>query len=428
MARVFEFGQFALNVDARVLFGERGPIDVPDKVLDILAVLARAGGAIVSKEQLVEDVWRGSAIGDSNISQHLLLARRALGDLEKPYRVIQTVHARGYRLIPDVRMRLQSERDDARRAFRRTAAMHYVRAARHFSKSGTRPSMESSDELCHAALALDRECSQALAQLAINAVVQSACGYAPGAAAFARCARYSTQALALDPSGAHARLAAAFACAFDGDGCERVLDLTGDLLGVNGVSAQAYVLRMLAALAGRRVIAAVDAAGEASNAHPSSTLVATYAAFVSYHTGNTRETITRLQRLLAACPDAAFARALLGRALLAARDYARARVQFETILFPRAPFAGRFEKFRADAIAGLAYAAGSEGDRYGAAALREDLTRRHAGEHYAFALVATALGDESGAAASLKRGADARDPRAFFAGFDPLLSGAFAPP
>jgi tetratricopeptide (TPR) repeat protein len=157
-------------------------------------------------------------------------------------------------------------------------------------------------------------------------------------------------------------------------------------------------------------------------ANTSSLLIATYEAFASYHSGALHQARFRLEQIVATRPDAAFARILLGRALLAIKDYARARVHFETILFPRAPFAARFEKFHADAIGGLAYVAAREGDRFGAAALRDDLARRFHDQFYAHALAATALGDETGAAHILQSAAAMHDPRTFFAGSDPLLA------
>lgn len=418
MARVFEFATFEINVDARAFGGPNGPIEVPDKVFDIIALLARSDGKLVTKEHLVEQVWRGAPIGDSNISQHLLLARRALGDLRKPYRIIQTIHGRGYRLIPEVRMRVQADRDDTRRAFRKISALQYVRGARHFAKMGSHTSMESSDELCHAALALDRECALALAQLALNSAMRAVCGYSSAAAAFAQSERYASQALALDESCAPAKLAVAMKALFADRAFEEALSTTTNLFDAS-VRPIAQVMRMLAQFADRRPVDPPDV---------SSLLVATYAGFISYHSGALHQAKSQLERVVAARPDAGFARLLLGRTLLALEEYSRARVHFETLLFPRAPFAARFEKFQADATAGLAFIAAREGDRFGASALRDDLQRRHPGHYYGPALVAAALGDVTGSARILEHAAATQDPRTFFADTDPLLRQSAAVP
>lgn len=410
MTGVFEFGGFVLDAAARTLTCNAEPIELTDKPFDLLHVLARAAGSIVSKEHLVEQVWNGAAIGDSNISQHLLFVRRALRDEDRPHRIVQTIHGNGYRLLPQVHIRLESDRREPRTAFRLTAALQYVRAARHFAKMGSLPSMLSSNDLCYFALEHDGGCADALAQLAFNALVQAACGYTVGTSALASCVQYAAQALRLDPTCARAQLSLDFARLFRENIPARFAATTQE----------SHVLHMLAALAQR--CGAREAAVHAMMRHPSSVLVATYAAFTAYHTGALDDAAATLHRLLAFRPDAAFARVLLGRTLLVLSQFSLARVQFETILFPRAPCAGRFEKFCGDAIAGLSYAAAREGDRHGAAALRDDLFRRHPHDCYAHALAALALGDIDGSQSALAHASAAHDPRTFFAHLDPLFA------
>lgn len=410
MTGVFEFGGFTLDAAARTLTCGGEPIELTDKPFDLLHVLARAAGSIVSKEHLVEQVWNGAAIGDSNISQHLLFVRRALRDEDRPHRIVQTIHGNGYRLLPQVHVRLECDRREPRTAFRRTAALQYVRAARHFAKMGSLPSILSSNDLCYFALEHDGACADALAQLGFNALVQAGCGYTLGTTALASCVQYAAQARRLDPTCARAQLSLDFARLFRGNVPERFAAATPE----------SHVLRMLAALAQR--CGAREAAVHAVMRHPSSVLVATYAAFTAYHTGALDEAAAALHRLLACRPDAAFARVLLGRTLLVLSQFARARVQFETILFPRAPYAGRFEKFRGDAIAGLSYASAREGDRHGAAALRDDLLRSHPHDRYAHGLASLALGDADASQTALANATATQDPRTFFADLDPLFT------
>lgn len=414
MARILQFERFAIDPDARVLADDGGPLSVPEHVFDILSVLARARGTIVTKEQLVQDVWHGAAIGDSNISQHVLLARRAIGDTRKPYSVIQTVHGRGYRLVPDVRVRIECERDASQRAFRRTIALHYVRAARHFSKLGTHPAVSSSNELCRAALAIDHRCEPAFSQLALNAVIEAACGYREGGDALRSCKRHAARALGINASSAIGRLAFGYAALFDDRAPDIAFGTASRLLSADGISSDSHVLLMLALVAGGNTKAASRAAAKALQAHPSSTLVATYAAWVHYHTGRPVPALELLRRVLEFNPHAAFARVLFGRALLATRNYTDAQKVFETLISAQGPFEPRLLKFRADAIAGLAYAAAAQGDRDTAALLREELARFYPGNSYAAALTAVALGDQ----AQL----DFHYPGALFAGLDPLLA------
>ncbi|MDW3223939.1 MAG: winged helix-turn-helix domain-containing protein [Paracoccaceae bacterium] len=66
--------------------------------LDILRALVDADGEIVSKDQLIDDVWDGRIVTDATLSTAIKEARRAVGDTGSAQRVIETVHGVGFRL------------------------------------------------------------------------------------------------------------------------------------------------------------------------------------------------------------------------------------------------------------------------------------------------------------------------------------------
>jgi hypothetical protein len=80
MARVFRFGEFTLDTGAFEL--RRGPAIIPVEplVLDLLTVMVEQPGVVLSRDRLVESVWKGRIVSESTISTAIKWARKALGD------------------------------------------------------------------------------------------------------------------------------------------------------------------------------------------------------------------------------------------------------------------------------------------------------------------------------------------------------------
>lgn len=71
-------------------------------MFDLLRALAERHDRLVTKDELVEIVWRGLSISDSTISARINAARKAVGDTGKTQSVIKTVHGRGFQLVAEV--------------------------------------------------------------------------------------------------------------------------------------------------------------------------------------------------------------------------------------------------------------------------------------------------------------------------------------
>jgi DNA-binding winged helix-turn-helix (wHTH) protein len=56
-------------------------------------------GRLVTKDELVENIWDGRFITDTAISTLIKTARRVIDDDGKAQRLIRTVHGRGFRFI-----------------------------------------------------------------------------------------------------------------------------------------------------------------------------------------------------------------------------------------------------------------------------------------------------------------------------------------
>ena len=71
------FGRFRLDLARRELRRDQTPVRLGSRALDILCVLASAGGKLVSKDELMERVWAGVVVEEHNIQVHISALRKA---------------------------------------------------------------------------------------------------------------------------------------------------------------------------------------------------------------------------------------------------------------------------------------------------------------------------------------------------------------
>ncbi|MBK9163398.1 MAG: winged helix-turn-helix domain-containing protein [Acidobacteria bacterium] len=99
---LYEFGDFTLNERERNLWRGDAVVQLPPKVFDTLLLLVKNAGSTVSKEEMLDQVWAGSFIEESNLSQNVYTLRQVLGRNEK---FIETVPRRGYKFVKKVIVR-----------------------------------------------------------------------------------------------------------------------------------------------------------------------------------------------------------------------------------------------------------------------------------------------------------------------------------
>jgi TolB-like protein/Tfp pilus assembly protein PilF len=110
--KIYEFGDFRLDVYDRVLLRGESVVHLTEKVFNILLMLLQRSGHLVTKEELMDGVWPDSDVEDSNLTVSVSALRKALGEAQKGGRYIETVPKRGYRFVADVR-EVKSERVDS---------------------------------------------------------------------------------------------------------------------------------------------------------------------------------------------------------------------------------------------------------------------------------------------------------------------------
>ena len=82
-----------------------GVVSLPNKSLELLALLLERAPGLVSKDDILSTVWRGSVVEEGNIAFHIAMLRKAL-DARGGTSCIETVRGRGYRFVAPVTRRL----------------------------------------------------------------------------------------------------------------------------------------------------------------------------------------------------------------------------------------------------------------------------------------------------------------------------------
>lgn len=99
---IYRFADLVLDVEAMTLHRETTPIAINGLSFDLLLILVRQAPKVVSREQLLEEIWQGAFVGEETLKQRVRLLRKALGDDSKQPRYIETVRGKGYKLACSV--------------------------------------------------------------------------------------------------------------------------------------------------------------------------------------------------------------------------------------------------------------------------------------------------------------------------------------
>ncbi|MGI9610037.1 MAG: response regulator transcription factor [Acidimicrobiia bacterium] len=95
-----EVGEIAIDVGAREVVMGSTQLDLSPKEFDLLRVLAEHQGEVVSKRDLLAEVWREPYGGsDRTVDVHLSWLRKKLGESAEDPRYLKTVHGVGVKLV-----------------------------------------------------------------------------------------------------------------------------------------------------------------------------------------------------------------------------------------------------------------------------------------------------------------------------------------
>ena len=106
-ADIFLFEGFRFHRGDRELFrldaaGNYSAVSIGSRAFDLLELLVARPGRLVSKSEIIDTVWGGSAVEEANLTVQISALRRILDQGHRQNSCIQTVPGRGYRFVASV--------------------------------------------------------------------------------------------------------------------------------------------------------------------------------------------------------------------------------------------------------------------------------------------------------------------------------------
>ncbi|WP_448107134.1 ATP-binding protein [Pseudomonas azerbaijanoccidentalis] len=99
---VLRFGPYAFHLNQRLVLEGDQPLRLGGRALDILQVLVEHAGSVVSKEELIAQVWPRSVVEEINLRVHIAALRRAFRDGQNGHCYIVNIPQRGYSFVAPV--------------------------------------------------------------------------------------------------------------------------------------------------------------------------------------------------------------------------------------------------------------------------------------------------------------------------------------
>jgi DNA-binding winged helix-turn-helix (wHTH) protein len=94
---VYQFREFTLDVGERRLARGEVQVRLPPKAQDLLVMLVRQPGRLLTKDELLARIWPDTFVEESILTVHVSAVRKALGDDARLPTYIETVSGSGYR-------------------------------------------------------------------------------------------------------------------------------------------------------------------------------------------------------------------------------------------------------------------------------------------------------------------------------------------
>jgi TolB-like protein/Flp pilus assembly protein TadD len=107
----FLFEDYTLDIDRQELRRGSQQIAVEPQVFDLLVYLVQNRERVVTKDDLLDAVWKGRFVSESNLTTRINAARKAIGDSGEQQRLIRTVARKGFRFVGLVTSAAENARD-----------------------------------------------------------------------------------------------------------------------------------------------------------------------------------------------------------------------------------------------------------------------------------------------------------------------------
>jgi DNA-binding winged helix-turn-helix (wHTH) protein len=393
----FDLPPFRVDPRTRVLYRDGAVEKTPPRTVEVLIALLERRGEIVTKQELLDRVWPNIAVEEGNLSVHVSLLRRTLGDAAP----IETIAKRGYRIPPPPTA-----------AAAASGAREHLLRGRYFWNKLNRSALARALECFRRAAEADPASAGASSGVADTRLMQGIFGFEGGRETFEESLSAAEAAVTLDPGSPDAQASLAFASLFGRWDWPRADAALGVALRLAPARAEPHLWNALLQAMRDRSREALSSARRAQQLDPLSVKAGVGLGFHLYLSQQHQPETAPLEAVLELEPEAAVGHWGLGLALERLRrfDDALGHLRLAVDLSGGSPtvestiphclaLAGH----AADAQAGLA-----------------DLDSRGLAP-YRIATIEAALGHADRAFQALDRGLEERDPWMVWSAVDPML-------
>lgn len=108
----YEFGSYVLMPSERLLFCAGQSVPLKSKVFETLLTLVRHQGKLLTKDELMTQIWGNNFVEEANLTQNIFTLRKIFGENPKDHRFIVTVPGRGYRFVAQVEIIVEQKSEN----------------------------------------------------------------------------------------------------------------------------------------------------------------------------------------------------------------------------------------------------------------------------------------------------------------------------
>ena len=96
------FGPFVVDFVRRLAWRDGKPLFLTGKSFEVLALLIANRDRVVTKDDLLREIWPDTFVQENNVVRHVSTLRKTLGQRPEQHDYVLTVQGRGYRFVAPV--------------------------------------------------------------------------------------------------------------------------------------------------------------------------------------------------------------------------------------------------------------------------------------------------------------------------------------
>src|SRR5580704_5773909 len=101
---IFQFGEFKVDALARTLRREEETVTLNRRAFDVLLYLVQNPGRVLTRDELLKNVWPDTFVDENSLAQSISVLRRALEEKPGDNSYVVTLPGRGYQFVSPVQV------------------------------------------------------------------------------------------------------------------------------------------------------------------------------------------------------------------------------------------------------------------------------------------------------------------------------------